>query len=173
MRKKNNSGLWQYLDSSGVLESGNDEQIKTAKKQYRKLYYSTHKKQCRQRRHEFTIGFTKRNGEYQRIIAGANKHHLKPSVFIRKASLAYLEMKFLVPDERIIVHLEQLLSDCLNEIKSIVAIKEKYFWHRDEKIEAIEKQILKLEDQVNKIFKSPPLISSNDHQDQITQATNI
>lgn len=158
--------LWEFLESTGALD-GTDEQIKTAKRAYRKQYFLTFKKQQRSKRPEYTIGFHRHNGEHKKICHVAKRHQMTVPSFIKSATLAYIDKNYLVPDPLIIAHLEQLLSDCLNEIKSIVATKEKYFWQRDEKIEAIEKRIIKLEEQMSQIFKNPPLISSNDRQNQV------
>jgi uncharacterized protein Yka (UPF0111/DUF47 family) len=66
-----------------------------------------------------------------------------------------------------VARFEQLLSACLNEVKIIVHARDKYFWQREQKMEAIEKRIQKLETQINEIFSNPPLVTKHDYQNQI------
>jgi hypothetical protein len=154
--------MWDYLDSVGVLEKGTDEEIKAAKKAYRKKYFLAYKQKQRSNRPEYTINFRKENGEHGRISLAAKQHKMPVSSFIRSAVLAYLNSTYIVPDRLQVARLEQLLSECLNEIKSIIKPKERYFWEREQRIELIEKRIQKLEAQVNEIFRDPPLMQ-NDH----------
>ena len=166
MSRKNNSGMWEYLDAVGVLEKGTDEEIKAAKKAYRKKYFLEYKQKQRSNKPEYTINFKKENGEHGRISLAAKQHKMTVTSFIRSAVLAYLNRTYIVPDRLQIARLEQLLSDCLNEIKSIIKPKERYFWEQEQRIELIEKRIQNLEAQVNDIFRYPPLMQ-NDYQNQI------
>ena len=166
MSRKNNSGMWDYLDSVGVLEKGTDEEIKAAKKVYRKKYFLEYKQKQRVNKPEYTINFKKENGEHGRISIAAKQHKMTVTSFIRSAALAYLSRTYIVPDRLQVARLEQLLSECLNEIKSIIKPKERYFWEREQRIELIEKRIQKLEEQLHDIFRNPPVMQ-NDHQNQI------
>jgi hypothetical protein len=162
MSRKSNSGMWEYLDSVAVLEKGTDEEIKAAKKAYRKKYFLAYKQKQRLVKPEYTIAFKKENGEHGRISLAAKHHKMTVTSFIRSAALAYLDRTYIVPDRLQVARLEQLLSDCLNEVKSIIKPKEKYFWERERRIELIEKSIQNLEAQVNELFRHPPLMQ-NDH----------
>ena len=165
MNRKNNSGMWDYLDSVGVLEKGTDEEIKAAKKAYRKKYFLEYKQKQRITKPEYTINFKKENGEHGRISLAAKKHNMTVTFFIRSAVLAYLDRTYIVPDRVQVARLEQLLADCLNEIKSIIKPRERYFWEREQRIELIDKRIQKLEMQIGEVFRNPPLLY--DHQNQI------
>ena len=166
MRRNRHSKLWEYLESTGVLEKGSDEEIKAAKRAYRKRYFLEYKQKQRRFKPEYTIKFSKGNGEYASVTAAAKRHNLTITAFIHSATLAYLRNTYLVPDRIQIARLELLLSECLNEIKTIVKPKEKFFWERDRKLDAIEKRIEKLEVQINEVFRNPPLFS-HDRQNQI------
>lgn len=149
--------MWDYLDSLGILEKGTDEEIKTAKKAYRKIYLSQYKKQQRSKKPEFSINFSNENGEYNRVKHAAKRHKMPITGFIRSAVLAYIEARFVVPDALQVAKLEQSLADCLNEIQAIARRKEKSFWGREDKLAMIEKTIEKLEVRINTIFRNPPL----------------
>ncbi len=153
--------MWDYLEDQGVL-NGTDAEIKAAKKAYRKDYLTKYKRGQRSRRPEFIVNFSQEKGEYGRIQYGAKTHKMPITGFIRQAALSYLNRTYIVPNKDQIARLEQVLSDCLNEIQNIVSKKERYFFDRDDKYAAIEKRIVKLEAQLGEIFRNPPL-SSHDH----------
>ena len=147
--------MWEYLDSIGILENGSDEEIKKAKRDYRKIYFTKHKRRQRELKPEYTINFSKENGEYQKVAFTAKRHRMKTTTFLRTAILAYINKSYIVPDRLQIAELEQLLSQCLNEIQSIVKQKERFSYEREVKYEAIERKIEKLEDEINHVLKNP------------------
>lgn len=158
--------MWQYLDSLGVLEKGTDEEIKAAKKAYRKEYYLKYKHSQRSNNPEFTVNFSTDKGEYSKVASASKKHNLTITAFIRSAVLAYIDQRFVVPNSDQVATLEQILSQCLNEVQIIVKAKEKYHWEREQKFEAIEKRIEKLESEIDQVFRNPPLLT-HDNQSQI------
>lgn len=161
MRRRKNSPMWEFLEASGVLEKGSDEEIKAVKKAYRKKYFLEFKQKQRRNKPEYTIHFSKPSGELGRITEAAKKHHLSVPAFLKSAAFAYLERTYIVPNRLMVAYLEQLLSDCLNEVKAISKTKER-FWEREQKLDRIEKRIEKLESQVNELFCNPTLYS-HDH----------
>ena len=163
-KNRHNKAMWEYLESVGVLENGSDEEIKAAKHAYRKQYLLAFKRKQRLHRPEYGVNFSKTNGEYERIEKAAESHKMTVTGFIRSAALSYIEKRYLVPDRGQIARLEQLLSECLNEIKTIVHSKEWFFWEREKKLESIEKRIEKLETQINDFFRNPPLLTNHDSQ---------
>lgn len=167
MRKRRNSPMWEFLDRSGILEKGSEDEINAAKRAYRKKYLSDFKKNQRQRKPEFSVRFSKDNGESKRIIEAARKHYLSVPAFLKATCFAYLSRTYIVPNRLMVAHLQQLLSDCLNEIKTISNTKER-FWEREQKLDRIERSIQKLEAQMNEVFRNPTLFS-NDHKNQIPQ----
>lgn len=165
--RRRHSAMWDYLDSIGILEKGTEEEIKAAKKAYRKDYFLSFKRNQRTRKPEYTVNFAVENGEHGRVVKAAQRHKLAVSGFIRASTLAYLNNTYLIPDREQVARLEQILSSCLNEIRSIVHEKEKYFWERERKMEAIEKRIGKLETQIHEVFRNPPLLNRYDSQNKI------
>jgi len=152
------SGIWAYLDASGVLEKGTEEEIKAAKKAYRKQYHLNYIRKIRASKPEFTVNLSKDNGDYSRISSSAKAHKTSIPAFLRMATLAYINKTYIIPDRLLIAKLEQLLSQCLNEIQTIVKQKEKYFWGKEQKFKDIEKRIEKLETEIGEMFKQPPTI---------------
>src|SRR5688572_29633808 len=112
MNRQRNSGMWEYLESVGILEKGTDEEIKIAKKAYRKIYLSQYKKQQRSRKPEFAVNFSHENREYSRVKQAAKRHKMPITGFIRSAVLGYIESRYVVPDALQVAKLEQSLADC-------------------------------------------------------------
>jgi hypothetical protein len=158
MSKKNNSGMWDYLESLGILEKGTDDEIKAAKKAYRKIYLLKYKQKQREKKPEFNVHFSNENGEFGRVESAAKKHNMPVTSFIRKAVLAYIENKYIVPNPLQVGKLEQVLSECLNEVQKIVKTKERFLFDREDKYKAIEKKIEKLETEIDAIFRHPQLV---------------
>jgi hypothetical protein len=154
-RKKPSGGLWAYLDASGVLERGSEDEIRAAKRAYRKQYLLNYKRKQRNSRPEFVVSLSKSNGEYSRIASGAKKHGKTIPSFLRLATLAYIDRHYITPDRVVIVLIEQMISSCLNEISEIVHQKERWHWGKDHKLLEIEKRISKLEDQIRILLLQP------------------
>jgi predicted nucleotide-binding protein len=147
--------MWEYLENLGVLERGTDEEIKAAKKAYRKEYLLKYKQKQRSRRPEFTVSFSNEKGEYNRVEYAAKNHKMTITAFIRAATQAYISKTFVVPDRGQIAHIEQMLAQFLNEIKTIIWQKERFYWQREQKYEAIEKRISKLEEEIEQYIRQP------------------
>jgi len=165
-KNRHNKGMWEYLESVGVLEKGTDEEIKAAKRTYRKKYLLAFKQKQRAFKPEFIVNFSKENGEYERITRAASLHKTSVSGFVHLAALAYISQAYIVPDRMQVARLEQLLRECLNEIKTLVKAKEHFFWDREQKLSSIEKHIEKLEVQIGEVFRNPPLLS-HDRQNKV------
>ena len=73
--------MWDYLDTVGVLEKGTDEEIKKAKRQYRKKYFLEYKRKQRFTKPEYTVVLSKSKGEYERIVLAAKRHKRTVSAF--------------------------------------------------------------------------------------------
>lgn len=147
--------LREYLDQSGVLVNGTEDEIKAAKRAYRKIYKTKHKRKQRQENPEFTVTLSKQKGEHGKITTAARRHKMSVQSFLKMATLAYLNKSFLVPDRDFVVKLAQLLSDCLNEVQSIAQMKTNYHWQIEEKYDTIEKRIVTLETDMRKLFLFP------------------
>jgi|HubBroStandDraft_3_1064219.scaffolds.fasta_scaffold166439_2 hypothetical protein len=167
-RPKENTRLYNFLASVGLQDDSPVEQIIAAKKQYRKTYLLEHKQKHRKANPEFLVQLSKENGEYETITESAKKHSMPVSVFLKKSTIAYINQFYVVPNRVQLAKMEQLLSQCLNEIQTIVKSKERFFWEREQKFEAIEMRIIKLESEIKEVICNPPL-KQNDSQTQVSQ----
>lgn len=156
--KKTKSEMWLYLDALGVLETGTKDEIKAAKKLYRKNYLLKYKQRQRSVKPEFSVPLSKDRGEYSLISAAAKNHRMTIVAFMRCATLAYINKTYIVPDKYQIAEIEQLLANCLNEIQNIVSKKERLYWDREQKYQSIEKRIEKLNNEISNILRYPSTI---------------
>ena len=90
--------MWAYLDAIGVLEKGSDKEIKAAKRIYRQNYFLEFKRRQRIKKPEYTVHFSKENGEYETVSLAAKKHKITITAFIHLATLAYIRKTYVVPD---------------------------------------------------------------------------
>ncbi len=153
-------GLRQFLDDSGVLVNGNDEEIKAARRAYRKKYLAEYKQQQRKENPEFAVLLSTQNGEHGKIVGAACRHKVSVPAFLKMATLAYLNKTFISPDREVVSRLAQLLTNCLNEVQVIAQTKSSYPWQIDEKYVAIEKRIADLENEIRKLFQFPVTIET-------------
>lgn len=153
--KRNASPLWTYLESLNILESGTDAEIKAAKRAYWKSYYTRYRREQREDKREFSVPLSQKNGDYGKVAIAAKKHKMPVTSFIRKATLAYLDRTYLVPNASQVAHIEQLLMACLNEVKAIAHTKEKYHWEREQKFDEIAERISKLEAEIRQALCFP------------------
>ncbi len=157
------SPLWKYLEACGVLEHGTDEQIKTAKRQYRKNYMLAYRKRERKVKPEYIINLSRKNGEFNTMARAAHGHSMSITAFIRNATLAYINKTYIVPDRFQVARIEQLLAQYLNEVQRIAPPKEKYSSEREqEKYNAIEKRITDLQKELSEALRNPPLFGNYD-----------
>lgn len=189
-KKARKGGIWAFLDTAGVLENGSEQEILAAKRAYRKKYILEYRRKQRADKPEFIVWISKKNGDYLKVSTAAKQHKMAMTTFLRHVALAYITKTYIVPDRVQLAQLRQLLSDCLNEIQSIVHQKERYFWGKEQKFKDLEKRIEKLETEISEtleqpltveelikkeIEKNPQLkehliafLNSHDHQNQIT-----
>lgn len=164
-RNQRNNGIWKYLDECGVLEDGTDQDIKRAKKEYRKLYKREYQRKYRANHPEFSISLTQ--DEEAIITDAAKKHHRSRTAYLKEASLACTRKLYLVPNTNQLARFEQLLSLIHQEVKIIAQADTSPF---DEKTsyQGILRRIELLEQEVSKMLRQPPLAAL--HQSYDTKA---
>lgn len=155
---KKNKGLREHLYSLGILDNGTEEEIAAVKRAYRKQYLLQYKQAQRLAAGEYPVLLSKENGEYETIARAARRHRLSISAFLRVATLAYLMQTYIVPDAHRLAQLELMLSSCLNEIRAMAQLKSRQNWLFDQKYEAMEERIKRLEQDIADLFRHPPSI---------------
>ncbi|MBI4930850.1 MAG: hypothetical protein HY841_08825 [Bacteroidetes bacterium] len=149
-RTRKNTSLWAYLDSIGILENGTDEEIKKAKREYKKKYIFQYKRNQRSSHAEFSILLSKRNGEYGKVKSAAENHKMTMTAFLKASAFAYLNKQYLVPDKQQVARIEQFLIQISNEIQRI-ARREK-----DKRYEQVQQLVFVIQKEISETLRNPP-----------------
>lgn len=156
MKKSRKLGMWQYLESiPGLLETGDQNAITLAKKEWRKQYMKEYKRKQRSNLNEYYIPLVKGSPDHDTILKGAKKHDMSIPAMLRHSALAYLRNTYLIPHNAQMNHIEYLLNECLNEIQNISKRKEHFSFERETKIEDIEKCIDRMEREIAESLRKP------------------
>lgn len=83
---KKHTGVYGFLDASGLLENGTGKQIEAAKKQYWKDYKKKWYKEHKENSKPFKIVVDLKQAK--KIEQQAKKFHLHPATYIKQASLS-------------------------------------------------------------------------------------
>lgn len=154
MKIRQNTGIWKYLEECGVLNNGTEEQIKEARRAYKKKYILAYKRRQRAETKEFTILLNK--DERKKISETAKNHHMTIVRFLKLAAMAYMDKTYIVPDREAVARIEQTLIQILNEIQAI-AKRNKILFGLNPL--AIEKRINKMEEVITDALRSPRAIN--------------
>ncbi|MFN0189849.1 MAG: hypothetical protein ACKVQV_14195 [Bacteroidia bacterium] len=114
MTKKADHKVYTYLKECGVLDHGTDKEIETARKEYWRIYKRNWRKNKRMEETEVTASFN--DSEFKKLDAQAKTHNLSHPQFVKKTVLAYMDKKYLVPNELEVRKISQLLSQYLDVI---------------------------------------------------------
>jgi hypothetical protein len=107
-RKQNTSGVWKFLEMSGVLDAGSNEDIANKRKEYWNLRKRMSKQEKRRKETEFKIYLN--DDELQVLSKAAKKLSLSRTRYIKQAAMAYTNKEYLTLDQAAINHIRQLLS---------------------------------------------------------------
>ncbi len=134
--------MYEYLEASGVLDTGTEEAIAEVRKEYWKKYKATWRKQKRQTEKELTTSWTA--DEIKELTKAARHHNMSRVAFIKSAAIAYANKSFIVPDKTGVQRITQLLAMNYNLIQEL--IEERTFPLLSgkpilERIEKLEKEI--------------------------------
>ena len=132
--------IYDYLTSTGVLETGDDVAIKTAKQQYWKEYRNSWKQQKRKAHNSYTVLLTAQ--ENRQVQSAARQQQTSPTQYIKQSAVTRtggisIELTGTI---------RQLLYQCYREVEELM---EENKIHDEitkvilEKISTLEKHILK------------------------------
>ena len=93
---KKKSSIYCYLNSTKVLETGSDQDIAIARKEYWKAYKAEWRKTQRQKAQEFSIKCTLQ--EAKEIETAAKQHGISKNRFIKQACFGYMRKRYVPLD---------------------------------------------------------------------------
>jgi hypothetical protein len=100
------------------LETGDGKTIDNAKTEYRKKYKAEWRKTKRRQIKEITTAWEKE--EYKSLKEEAIRHKESITRFIKKATVGYMNKRYVTPNEMQVTKVMQLLAltyNCINELK--------------------------------------------------------
>ena len=118
MKRAKNKGIYEYLDSIKVLESGTNEDITLARKKYWREYKATWRRNKRKTEKELTTSWTA--DELLELTKEARRHKVSKTKFIKTGTLAYIDKRYIVPDQIEVRRIAQLLSITYNSIREMM-----------------------------------------------------
>jgi hypothetical protein len=107
-KPKHTSNLYQFLEQKGVLTNGTDAEIKAAKAEYRKIYQANWRRRQRHTSKEITI--TLAPDELKTISQASKKHNRSKTRFLKEATLAYINKRYLAPAPLTLLYIQEQLA---------------------------------------------------------------
>jgi hypothetical protein len=114
---KKKSSVYAYLNSTKVLETGNDLDIALARKAYWKAYKTAWRKSKRKELKQFVIALTA--NETKQVAAAAKMHKRSVTWYIKKSCFAYMTKQYLAVDPIALATIRQLLAMNLNALHKL------------------------------------------------------
>ncbi|WP_091890359.1 hypothetical protein [Polaribacter sp. KT25b] len=131
------------------------EEWKEARKSYRKYYQKEYLKTYRNNSKRIEILFS--NEEYETIKNIAKKYDEKPTTFIRKSSLAYIQSEAFLPINENIEEAKMLIRKSSNNINQLVFMSHSQKNISEGRFSELIKQVNQLENIVNTLYVSPKI----------------
>lgn len=157
------SPLYEYLKSTGVLETGDKDMIAEAKKQYRKQYLKNHKQHYRKSKKHIAVILE--DHEQKVLEEQAKNHGLSLPQYIKQSALHYQAGLFLVPHTQVCLEIKEMVYGIYREIQEIQK-KEKTKWFGTiNNYDFLKEKVLLLESQTQQIFHKPISIIEKIHQE--------
>ena len=147
------SPLYEFLKSTGVLETGDKERISEAKKLYRKQYLTKQKQQYRKAKKHIVVILE--DHELVTLETQAKEHGLSLPQYIKQSALHYQAGLFLVPNTNTYLEIKELVYAIHRQIQEIQS-KEKSKWFGTiNEYDSMKQIILGLLPQTEKLFSNP------------------
>lgn len=147
------SMLYKYLNDLGVLERGDETEIKQAKAAYRKQYLKEFKSQYRKKKKHIAVILNEL--ELDTITKEAKKNGIALPSFIKQSALAYLNNSFVTPHPHTILEIKQIVYTVHNHIKAIAEKENKKWFGNINSYDNLKQMIIDVHTRVNHEFSKP------------------
>ena len=139
----NKHSIYQYLDSCGVLKSGNEDIIARARKDYWRIYKKIWRQKKRKTEKEITVSWN--TDELKTVSNAAKQHKMSRTAFVKASTLAYINKAYIIPDIMEVRRIAQLLALNYNAVLELTeekGISLKEIKNILEKITELERTVL-------------------------------
>lgn len=144
-RKRVNTGMWNYLESSGALQS-TDDVITAARKKYRQEYKRNWRKNYRKTNKELTL--TLSYSEWELVTKAAQMHKRSRTRFATEAAIAYIYKSFIIPNDLEVRRIKEILTMNYNALEVLIEKHPVAYFQSGNKLlntfSSLEKEILTL-----------------------------
>jgi hypothetical protein len=147
----------EWLAQEGML-ARSEEEIKAAKREYKRMYKRESKKRQRLAKKEYRPLFGK--DEVRMIQAAAKEHGKAVSTFIHDAALAYIAQVFIVPHPDQVRAIERSLARIYMDIRSIKDRMEKRSGNPRLDMLEILRSVEALEKEMSAFLRTPALLTN-------------
>ena len=155
MRKlKQNTGVYGYLRQLGVLESGTEEEIKQARKNYwreRDKAYKAEKRKAQKR--EIVLIFPADEINHIRFSAKAKGYSLHN--YIRACVKADMSQQAVIPHRALVAEILQAMQQCNNQLDAIKKKEAKGWLVISRTYENVETVLQQTENRITNLLKQP------------------
>jgi hypothetical protein len=157
-RIQKGTGLWNYLEHTGVLATGDEAAIAEAKKTYLRIYDREIKRKKRQQKRIYTVSFTPK--EVKDVQGKAKVGGYTIADYLKACVRADIENSYVVPYPHILREIEQLLATYLNTVKDIGNRDMKGWFSSNRNYMALEESIQQIERTVLEKFRYAQTLES-------------
>ncbi len=109
------SAYYSYM--APFLETGHQSAITEAKKEWRRKYKAAWRKQKRKLVKEITTAWEKE--DYKTLKDEAKRHKESITRFIKRSAVAYMDKRYVVPNEEKVTKMMQLLGLLYNRVQEL------------------------------------------------------
>ena len=117
-RRTKKNGLYADPEFLKALESGIDGNIRAARENYYRKYKATWRRIQRRSTKSFCVSLSKH--EYGKIKAGAERHKMSCTRFLKQGALAYILKKYIIPDILAVGTIKQEITVAISLIRKLL-----------------------------------------------------
>lgn len=119
MRKsKRNSGVWNYLNQLGILETGTEDEIQAARKKYWNEYARLRQiKKRKAEKREIVVSFPADEINHVRSVAKAKGYSIQN--YMRACVKADMQHITVIPHSMLVAQVMQVLRQCYTQLEAI------------------------------------------------------
>lgn len=151
---KRNSKIRNYLFQTGALETRDETIIKKVKQQYWREYDKNKKRDRRKAKRTFTVSFQIQKLDKLRSQAKYNGTNIPE--YIKQAVKADISNTYVIPHAHILRHIQQLLINCKQQLKTIADKDAKNWLGMNKNYDATLTIIEQLEKTITTSFTEAP-----------------
>ena len=134
------------------FEKGNDTEIRQAKLEWRRMYKAQWRKEHRRKCKEITASWD--NDEYRMLKAEAKRHKLSITMFIKQATIGYVDKRYIPLQRQEVTKILQLLALTFNVIDELGQEEQLNY----ETAKELKNEITRLEQSIRVVLFSPKTI---------------